>query len=743
MRLLRPRVSGGSGLLHQNGAGIEQIEAPTLRVLLGLGPRLRGDDGDVTAGGCGVGEPGREQRGLDTPSAVRGRGRRAGELSDALCHTEAGAAGDDLVAQPDVAHDAGRRHEITHGPRDDLARKLLVRGHPLRVGVGEAIGHDVEPRVELVLTAGPNLDPRRRDSLVLSFESQAEHVLERDEPIASIGHQGADRGVDEVGQLDLHGGVAGGEGPLDLVEGGRTRHAAEAEPRDLVERRALLGKARHTAGKRDHEARRVCPTMAGGLAALGDELRLDPLDALGQRSVAEQGRPVGVHAQSLGRADALGPVNRDQFELRSVLLTVADRILLKVAFKPCYRQRSITANGSVEGVGKTATAQRRAATILALDDANQVELLVADPARLDTSPTPVLVDEWQRRPPVWDLVRRSVDRDPSPGRFLLTGSATPTNVPTHSGAGRIVQLRMRPMSLAERALERPTVSLRCLLTGTSRDIAGDTAVTLADYAEEIVRSGFPGIRRLPARACRAQLDGYLSRIVEREFPEMGHPVRRPATLHAWLRAYAAATSTTTAYNAILDAATPGETDKPAKTTTIGYRDVLTQLWLLEPVPGWLPTRSVVARLAQAPKHHLADPALAARLLGTNAAALLAGRDPARAAASEGPLLGALFESLVTLSVRVYAQAAETTVHHLRTRNGDHEVDLIVERDDGRVVAMEVKLSPSVGEADVKHLRWLRERLGDHLLDSVVITTGRHAYRRADGIAVVPAALLGT
>ncbi len=395
-----------------------------------------------------------------------------------------------------------------------------------------------------------------------------------------------------------------------------------------------------------------------------------------------------------------------------------------------------------KGVGKTATAQRRAATILALDDANQVQLLVADPARLDTSPTPVLVDEWQRYPPVWDLVRRSVDRDASPGRFLLTGSATPTNTPIHSGAGRLVQLRMRPMSLAERAVERPTVSLRSLLTSTAPDIGGDTAVTLADYAAEIVRSGFPGIRRLPARACRAQLDGYLSRIVEREFPELGHTVRRPATLRAWLRAYAAATSTTTAYNAILDAATPGETDKPAKTTTIGYRDVLTQLWLLEPVPGWLPTRSVFARLAQAPKHHLADPALAARLLGMNAAALLAGRDSAQAGVFEGPLLGALFESLVTLSVRVYAQAAEATVHHLRARNDDHEIDLIVERDDGRVVAMEVKLSPSVDEADVKHLRWLRERLGDHLLDSVVITTGRHAYRRADGIAVVPAALLG-
>lgn len=395
-----------------------------------------------------------------------------------------------------------------------------------------------------------------------------------------------------------------------------------------------------------------------------------------------------------------------------------------------------------KGVGKTATAQRRAATILPLDDVNQVELLSADPARLDTSPTPVLIDEWQRHPPVWDLVRRSVDRDPSPGRFLLTGSASPTNPPTHSGVGRIVQLRMRPMSLAERGLEKPAVSLGALLAGAAADIGSDTSVSLREYAEEIVRSGFPGIRGLPARACRAQLEGYLSRIVEREFPELGHVVRRPATLRAWLRAYAAATSTTAAYNAILDAATPGETEKPAKTTMIGYRDVLTQLWLLEPVPGWLPTGNFFVRLAQTPKHHLADPALAARLLGMNAPALLAGRDPARPVVGQGLLLGALFESLVTLSVRVYAQAAEATVHHLRTRNGDHEVDLIVERDDGRVVAMEVKLSPSVSEADVKHLRWLREQLGDHLLDSVVITAGRHAYRRTDGIAVVPAALLG-
>jgi uncharacterized protein len=394
-----------------------------------------------------------------------------------------------------------------------------------------------------------------------------------------------------------------------------------------------------------------------------------------------------------------------------------------------------------KGVGKTATAQRRAATVFAMDDATQRELLTADPQRLDRAPAPVLVDEWQREPAVWDFVRRSVDRNPAPARFLLTGSATPTSAPTHSGAGRIVQLRMRPMSLAERAVAEPTVSLGELLTGRRPAVGGGTALNLVDYAEEIVRSGFPAIRQLPPRPRRAQLDGYLNRIVERDFPEQGHLVRRPDTLRGWLAAYAAATATTSSYNAILDAATPGETNKPAKTTTTVYRDVLSQLWLLDPVPGWLPSRSAFSRLGAAPKHHLADPALAARLLGVDVPALLDDSGPDAPVRRPGPLLGALFESLVTLSVRVYAQAAEATVHHLRTWDSRHEVDLIIQRADQRVVALEVKLSPSVSDEDVRHLTWLRGQLGDDLLDAAVITTGSEAYRRADGIAVIPLCLL--
>lgn len=394
-----------------------------------------------------------------------------------------------------------------------------------------------------------------------------------------------------------------------------------------------------------------------------------------------------------------------------------------------------------KGVGKTATAQRRASTTFALDEPAVQELLAADPGRLDRSPRPVLIDEWQRHPAVWDWVRRSVDHDPRAGRFLLTGSATPVCAPTHSGAGRIVRVRMRPMTLAERGVQTSTVNLHDLLSGQQPPVDGDTTIDLPAYTEEILRSGFPAIRALPPRPRRAQLDGYLARIAEHDFPEQGHLVRRPATLRAWLTAYAAATATTTSYNAILDAATPGDTDKPAKTTTAAYRDVLSQLWLLEPLPGWLPTRNPFTRLAQAPKHHLADPALAARLLGATETSLLTGHPTGPAIPRDGTLLGALFESLIALNLRVYAQANEATVHHLRTRNGDHEIDFIIERDDHKIVALEVKLSSTVDDSDVTHLHWLRNHLGPTILDTAVITTGTYAYRRSDGIAVIPAALL--
>lgn len=394
-----------------------------------------------------------------------------------------------------------------------------------------------------------------------------------------------------------------------------------------------------------------------------------------------------------------------------------------------------------KGVGKTETARRRAETIHELDDPAQRTIIEADPSRVLSGDPPLLIDEWQRVPTIWDIVRRAVDAGCPPSRFLLTGSASPADAPTHSGAGRIVTVRMRPLSLAERNLTRPTLSLGELLLGKRPALDGKCETGLKEYVDEIVQSGLPGLRDYSGRGLRAQLDGYLHRIIERDFEEQGLTVRRPEALRRWLIAYAAATATSASFEAIRDAATSGEGDKPAKTTTQPWHDALARLWIVDPVPAWLPTQNELHRLAQAPKHHLADPALAARLLGLDADALLKGSESGPRVARGGSLLGRLFESLVTLSLRVYAQANEAHVRHLRLHGGQREIDLIIERDDRRVLAIEIKLSRTVDDEDVKQLLWLKERIGDDLLDAIVIHTGPEAYRRKDGIGVIPAALL--
>lgn len=395
-----------------------------------------------------------------------------------------------------------------------------------------------------------------------------------------------------------------------------------------------------------------------------------------------------------------------------------------------------------KGVGKTATALQRAKSVRQLDRSAERAIAEADPDAVLEGQPPVLLDEWQRVPAVWDAVKRAVDDDGSGGRFLLTGSAPVAGTPTHSGAGRITALRMRPMTLPERGLSVPSVSLAQLLADPRTDVSGHSSLRLSDYVDAILASGFPGFLGLPINALPVQLDGYIDRIVDRDVPEAGLAIRRPATLRAWLAAYAAATSTTTQWEKIRNAATPGHQNKPARSTVDPYIDVLTSLRIIDEVPAWAPTHNYLRQLGMAAKHNLADPALAARLVGVSRAQLIAGQPEDEWVARDGTFLGALFESLTAQSVRVFAQANHARTSHLRTKDGRNEVDFIIESDSHAVTAIEVKLSDTVTSNDVRHLLWLRERIGERLVNAVVVTTGPQAYRRPDGIAVVPLALLG-
>lgn len=395
-----------------------------------------------------------------------------------------------------------------------------------------------------------------------------------------------------------------------------------------------------------------------------------------------------------------------------------------------------------KGVGKTATALRRAKTVFRLDDPSSLQIVEANPDGVLLEPAPILIDEWQRFPPIWDAVKRNADLPHSTGPFILTGSAYVPNATIHSGAMRVHEIRMRPMTLLERGIATPTVSLQALAAGQSGVSGSIENFGLSEYVNEIVSSGFPGIRKFAPRAQSALLDSYLSNIVNKDFPEAGHKVRKPDSVTAWLRAYAAATATTTAYEKIRDAANPGHSTIPAKTTTMTYIDVLRMLRILDEIPAWLPGSNFLSELGQAPKHHLVDPALAARALGMTPERLLRGENGPIVFPREGVLLGALFESLVTLCVRVFAQSMGAKLSHLRTKDTRREVDLILVAPAGKIIGIEVKLSPHVTDDDVKNLIWLKDNARTDVLDLIVVTTGNTAFRRADGVAVVPLALLG-
>lgn len=388
-----------------------------------------------------------------------------------------------------------------------------------------------------------------------------------------------------------------------------------------------------------------------------------------------------------------------------------------------------------KGVGKTATAARRADQILRLDTEEGVSLFQASKIEANGGGT-LLIDEWQYLPESWNLVRRAVDDGARPGSFLLTGSATPVDSRgTHSGAGRIVSVRLRPLGFSERQVTTPSVSFSKLLESAGKaPIEGETKFSLGDYAAEIERGGFPGIRDFSEFGRANQMETYLERIIDRDLPEAGFLSRDRETLLKWIRAYAAGTATTTSYSNLLANVYASQSAQPAKTTVLNYQKHLERIWVVDPIPGWSPSFNPLKHTGQAPKHHLLDPALAMTAMGLGASALTSEKWIG--------FMAQLFESLVALTVRGMAAVNRCATKHMRLHGGTHEIDLIVERRDGAILPIEVKLARNIDDHDVRHLNWLRNTWGGEILDAAVIYSGQHAYRRPDGIAVIPLALLG-
>ena len=386
--------------------------------------------------------------------------------------------------------------------------------------------------------------------------------------------------------------------------------------------------------------------------------------------------------------------------------------------------------------GKTETAVQVAASSVRLDvDDDARELAAIDPSLLLRGKAPRLLDEWQVEPAIWNHVRRAVDdRSPARGQFILTGSATPNDdVHRHSGAGRFATLRMRPMSLFESGHSSGAISLADLLEGGEAS-STRTALTIDDVLERIVVGGWPDRQRQPVEIASQEAQNYLAQIAEVDISQVDGTRRDPSHVLRLISSIARNVATEAPMTKI--AADVDGADGPIhRTTATDLTRALERLRIVEEQPAWAPHLRSRIPARTSPKHHLVDPSLAAAALNAGPERLL----------KDMNWTGFLFESLVVRDLRIYSQPLRGRVFHFRDAKG-LEADAVVQLQDGRWAAFEVKMGASRIDEGAASLLRVAERIdstrsGMPTVLGVVTATG-FGYRRPDGVHVIPIGALG-
>ena len=356
---------------------------------------------------------------------------------------------------------------------------------------------------------------------------------------------------------------------------------------------------------------------------------------------------------------------------------------------------------------------------------------------LAEGPRPKLVDEWQRAPEVWDAARGISDEDHVTGKFIFTGSYSRADAVTrHSGAGRLMRVRLRPMSLHETGQATGQVSVAGLMEGRPyAELAPE--ITASRLADLICRGGWPRHIGLPTDSCQSLLIAYLEEAARVDLPAETGVSHDPVKVGRLLRSLARNVSTLASQASLgRDAAADGA--RLNHQTVSRYSEALTRLFILDDLAAWSPRMLSGLSARKTPKRHLADPSLAMAALGVGPQRL----------ARDIRGLGLMFESLVVRDLRVYCDANDMAVLHHQDQNGG-ELDAVLEARDGRWIAVEVNLGGnphSVDDAAKKLLAVTNKidtsRRGPPVRLLIVTAFGVAAYERPDGITVVPISALG-
>jgi len=377
-------------------------------------------------------------------------------------------------------------------------------------------------------------------------------------------------------------------------------------------------------------------------------------------------------------------------------------------------------------VGKTTTAVRHARAVVQLDREADAAVFRADPdVALRGLKEPVLIDEWQVVPSVLGAVKRAVDMDPRPGRFLLTGSVrADLDAETWPGTGRLMRIVMDGLVARELTgtAQAPGLFRRLLHEGVEAALLAPKDVPdLRGYIEMALAGSFPAPRlHLAESARRRWLRAYLDQVFTRDASQIDGG-RDPARLRRYFEALAVSTSGLAEAKKIYDAA--GINAR----TAAAYDSLLANLFMVESLPAWSTNR--LKRLARTPKRYVIDPGLVGAALQVDAEGVL----------RDGDLMGRVLDTYVMSQIRAELRTIdqELRAFHLRLEGGRHEVDVLLEGPDGRLIAIEVKADAAPSIDSARHLRWLRDELDDRLVAGIVFHTGPRPFPLGDRLLGLP------
>lgn len=387
--------------------------------------------------------------------------------------------------------------------------------------------------------------------------------------------------------------------------------------------------------------------------------------------------------------------------------------------------------------GKTTTAEQVAASVLYMDDPEKKQQNIAmaelNPSRLLAGNVPRLIDEWQLAPKLWDAIRFQVDHRGLTGQFILTGSSVPadTSEITHSGTGRFTWLTMRPMSLYESEDSSGDVSLRSLFNSQT-DIDGESHLDIERLAFLTCRGGWPQSIKMRDEIALDQAFDYYDAVVHSDINCADNITKNPERVKRLMRSYARNQGGQIPNTVIArDIATNDENSIDEETVAL-YINALKKIFVIEDMPAWNPNLRSKTAIRSSDTRYYIDPSIAAAALGIGPQDLL----------NDLNTFGFLFETLCIRDLRVFADALNGTVYHYRDKSG-LECDAVVHLRNGSYGLIEIKLGGErLIEEGASNLTALCRKLDTDKMKKpsflmVLTGTGDYAYRRSDGILIVP------